>query len=195
MSEPHQPNQRALSRRALLKQSLAGACLAEAVIAGAEPARADTVQRKSAMCAGFDAPSNALVTGVDPEELVLFAFDDHWIPLRSKMDLNFTEPELYEGNPVMRRGPKGEVDATFAALYGTVFYLDGKFRMWYGAVDSWEKFEPDRANLRLAYAESKDGIHWEKPKLGLREFNGNKDNNLVGYERDCYIAVVLYEPD
>ena len=28
----------------------------------------------------------------------------------------------------------------------------------------------------LAYAESQDGIHWEKPALGLREFDGNKSN-------------------
>lgn len=30
-----------------------------------------------------------------------------------------------------------------------------------------------------AYAESKDGIHWEKPSLGLVEFEGSKDNNLL----------------
>ncbi len=31
----------------------------------------------------------------------------------------------------------------------------------------------------LAYAESKDGIHWEKPNLGLVEFEGSTDNNLI----------------
>jgi len=31
----------------------------------------------------------------------------------------------------------------------------------------------------LAYAESQDGIHWEKPALGLREFDGDKSNNLL----------------
>ncbi|MCY4527913.1 MAG: hypothetical protein OXD46_02630 [Chloroflexi bacterium] len=30
-----------------------------------------------------------------------------------------------------------------------------------------------------AYAESSDGIHWRKPSLGLIEFQGSKDNNLV----------------
>ena len=29
------------------------------------------------------------------------------------------------------------------------------------------------------YAESKDGIHWTKPNLGLFEFNGSKENNIV----------------
>ena len=29
------------------------------------------------------------------------------------------------------------------------------------------------------YAESDDGINWEKPSLGLQEWKGSKDNNLV----------------
>ena len=29
------------------------------------------------------------------------------------------------------------------------------------------------------YAESKDGIHWSKPELGLFEFGGSKRNNIV----------------
>ncbi len=31
----------------------------------------------------------------------------------------------------------------------------------------------------ICYAESTDGIHWKKPTLGLIEFDGSKDNNIV----------------
>ena len=31
----------------------------------------------------------------------------------------------------------------------------------------------------ICYARSLDGIHWEKPVLGLVEFAGNKENNIV----------------
>lgn len=31
----------------------------------------------------------------------------------------------------------------------------------------------------VCYAESKDGINWTKPNLGLVEFNGNKNNNIL----------------
>ena len=31
----------------------------------------------------------------------------------------------------------------------------------------------------LAYAESDDGIHWVKPNLGLVDFEGSKDNNML----------------
>ena len=36
----------------------------------------------------------------------------------------------------------------------------------------------DRGDLTL-YAESHDGIHWVKPKLGIFTFNGSADNNIV----------------
>jgi hypothetical protein len=31
----------------------------------------------------------------------------------------------------------------------------------------------------LCYAESDDGLHWRKPALGLVEFQGSKDNNII----------------
>src|ERR1043166_5387842 len=57
-------------------------------------------------------------------------------------------------------------------MYGTVLLWRGKFRMWYCA---WSR-EP---RPRVCYAESDDGVAWEKPRLGLCEFNGSKDNNIV----------------
>jgi len=54
---------------------------------------------------------------------------------------------------------------------------DGRFRMWYdGAIKGGL---PQEGARRLCYAESTDGIRWEKPSLGLIEFEGSKDNNIV----------------
>ena len=33
--------------------------------------------------------------------------------------------------------------------------------------------------MGLCYATSKDGIHWEKPELGIVDFHGSKKNNIV----------------
>ena len=33
--------------------------------------------------------------------------------------------------------------------------------------------------LYCCYAESDDGVHWRKPSLGLHEFDGSKENNIV----------------
>ena len=39
--------------------------------------------------------------------------------------------------------------------------------------------DPDGREMGVCYATSNDGIHWDKPELGLVEFNGNKKNNLL----------------
>ncbi|MFO0916908.1 MAG: hypothetical protein U0872_01155 [Planctomycetaceae bacterium] len=61
---------------------------------------------------------------------------------------------------------------------------DGLLRMWYFSMNT-EHFGVTgdrRAEFRdrggYAYAESRDGIHWEKPDLGVVEFRGSKKNNL-----------------
>jgi hypothetical protein len=53
-------------------------------------------------------------------------------------------------------------------LYGTVHHdaASGRFRMWYNAAG-------------ICYAESADGLHWVRPKLGLHAHNGSTENNIV----------------
>ena len=52
---------------------------------------------------------------------------------------------------------------------------DDRYRLWYrgcGSESTWE-------DQCTAYAESADGVHWERPTLGIFEFNGNRENNIV----------------
>ncbi|SCF28965.1 hypothetical protein GA0074695_5202 [Micromonospora viridifaciens] len=44
----------------------------------------------------------------------------------------------------------------------------------------------------LCYAESTDGVHWVKPKLGIVEFDGSTDNNILF--TDVQGTSVLYDP-
>jgi hypothetical protein len=54
---------------------------------------------------------------------------------------------------------------------------EGKqWRMWYASFD--HKYRND-ADCYLCYATSADGVHWEKPDLGLIEYQGSKHNNLL----------------
>ena len=39
--------------------------------------------------------------------------------------------------------------------------------------------KPNTREMGLCYACSEDGIHWEKPDLGLVAFNGNRHNNIL----------------
>jgi hypothetical protein len=49
---------------------------------------------------------------------------------------------------------------------------DGLYRLWYGARGE------DKVG-RLCYATSSDGIHWTRPSLGIVEYEGSKENNIV----------------
>jgi hypothetical protein len=59
------------------------------------------------------------------------------------------------------------------SFYTTVLDEAGKLRMWYICRDG-----ANRPNV--AYAESQDGVVWTKPNLGLVDYEGSKNNNLVG---------------
>jgi hypothetical protein len=59
------------------------------------------------------------------------------------------------------------------SLYDPVVIEDGgRYRLWYRA-----NFEAPP--YYTAYAESPDGVHWTKPSLGLIEYQGSADNNLL----------------
>lgn len=52
-------------------------------------------------------------------------------------------------------------------------------RMYYRAWSTDPASGKPRADRYICYAESEDGLHWRKPHLGLVDFNGSKDNNIV----------------
>jgi hypothetical protein len=65
------------------------------------------------------------------------------------------------------------------SAYFTLFADDDRFRMYYRG-SHFDEAAGRRARPEVAcYAESRDGIHWEKPALGLFEFAGSKENNIV----------------
>jgi hypothetical protein len=65
--------------------------------------------------------------------------------------------------------------------YETVFRDGPIIRMYYIAADLTNADGTSMASRPLfaCYAESRDGLHWTKPDLGLFEFQGSKRNNIV----------------
>ena len=87
--------------------------------------------------------------------------------------------------PVLEPETAWEVDGDDQRvyIYGTVLRDEetGQFRMWYNRLDL------------VLYATSDDGIHWERPELGLYEWEGSKANNIVLDE--FHSPSVVYNPD
>ncbi len=138
------------------------------------------------------------------EEQVFFAFDDQNLAWKHNLKLTLETATKHPDNPVLRRGPEGAPDHGHAILYGTVVKDGDTFRMWYLGM-----FETENLNGQapgwwrpMCYAESKDGVHWTKPELGLVEFNGGTKNNicLIEGEPESLTRVndflsVLHDPD
>lgn len=64
--------------------------------------------------------------------------------------------------------------------YFNFFYDDsiGKYRLYYLARGTSE-YGKLTNGIRVCYAESDDGIHWERPSLGIYEYNGSFHNNIL----------------
>lgn len=64
--------------------------------------------------------------------------------------------------------------------YYTVLHdkRDSVYRMYYHAWQIPTGIEPG-GPLSIAYFQSADGIKWDRPILGLCEFNGSRDNNIM----------------
>lgn len=76
------------------------------------------------------------------------------------------------------------------SFYPNIVEVAGKYWMYYRGVGAPEyvvrkHLEPgeavmeDRHPETVCLAESPDGVHWKKPELGLREWEGSKANNIV----------------
>jgi len=64
--------------------------------------------------------------------------------------------------------------------YHSVIHDGDTYRMYHRG----SKLGVENGRLKVGgqvycYAESKDGIHWEKPNLGLHEHGGSKENNII----------------
>ena len=93
-------------------------------------------------------------------------------------------------NPLLPLGDVDEWDSLQANLWAarTVLYdeEEGRFKCWYAGTD----LSTDRW-WAVGYAVSDDGIHWEKPRLGLHDYNGNKDNNICLQTGNTLASVVV----
>lgn len=64
------------------------------------------------------------------------------------------------------------------SYYHTIFRDEDRYRMYYRGAHA--SLPVIRATHQVVcYAESKDGINWTRPSLGLHEFEGSKENNIL----------------
>lgn len=101
--------------------------------------------------------------------------------------------ELSVNPPVKLPGPVLTSDKPWEAFsigWSCLIDDDGLYKLWYSASDhdQWAG-----GQWHLCYATSEDGRHWEKPELGLVEYDGSKRNNII--IPDCKLAYIFIDPN
>lgn len=142
--------------------------------------RAGGVGLGAAALAGTGLPIGALAAGAGGRTFVFF--DDHWIDTATGTT-RVVHPATKRTDPVMVATEPWEMGISSPTLpgnvyvYGTAVYDPGqsRYRMWY------QTYDPAGKYLTL-FATSGDGVSWDKPDLGLVEYDGSTANNIVAHD-------------
>lgn len=130
-----------------------------------------------------------------PSRTLLFV-DDHDILYRAGLRRRVQQAQRHPKNPVIvGRDKAWEVAIGWCSVYRDP--TTGHYQLWYQAFAGHSAHERTHRCV-VCYAESSDGIHWEKPNLGLYSFNGDDNTNIVllangGYS-DRYGCSVVVDP-
>ncbi|NIA14775.1 MAG: hypothetical protein GWP08_11925 [Nitrospiraceae bacterium] len=118
--------------------------------------------------------------------------DSRVIERTSGAHLVLGQVEKDSRNPLFVEDKYWEV--RFDNLYANVYYDEGAqiYRAWYSPfimdeatsnTSSEERknkpYKPGKREMGICYAESKDGINWQKPELGILDFAGSTAHNIV----------------
>lgn len=107
--------------------------------------------------------------GTDRELLI----DDYLIASSDQIEQRYYEPVRQRETILMDRPWEGHVSGFATILYDDLLKI---YRFYYKS--SQTPLKKGEA-VRICVMESRDGIHWKRPNLGLVEFQGSKDNNIL----------------
>lgn len=77
-------------------------------------------------------------------------------------------------------------ESRFIAFYTTILKIGREYRLYYTCRDT-------TGFGSLCLAVSQDGVHFQRPDLGLREYHGSRHNNMLNI--DSLEGNVLYSPE
>jgi hypothetical protein len=128
----------------------------------------------------------------NPDSTCFLLLDKRVIEATENVRLEAGKVEKHNANPLF--GEEEEWEMRFDNLYGNIIFDTEEkiYKCWYSPFivesvshdmtieerDKSYKEHPKR-EMGICYAISTDGINWKKPELGLVEYNGSKNNNIV----------------
>lgn len=136
-----------------------------------------------AFAGGFLAGSLAQAEETFPAHGPYFPVDDRVVEDRWHVERTVVVLQRHPRNPVLTRGHSWEGNGAYA---GTVLRdpNDGLFKMWYGVFSEHNYRNRLPFSYNVCYAESQDGLVWDRPVLGLFDYEGSKENNVIALGRE-----------
>jgi len=122
----------------------------------------------------------ALYQSATAADRTILLVDDHAVLYRPGTKRVLHPLTRHPDNPLIARDKPWEGTIAYCSVHRDA--RTGHYQMWYQA---WP-------GCYLCYATSEDGIHWVKPKIGLVDYKGTTDNNIV--LKTGYGAGVLFDP-
>ncbi len=125
--------------------------------------------------------------------------DDFNLGALYRVERKIHQPHKYEGNPVIRADqPWEKAPGRYAAPGKTAAQTEmiqaTSAPIWDPEEKVWKIWYGSRGGT--GFARSRDGIVWEKPNLGKKEFQGSRKNNLVAVkgEPEASVPHVIWDP-
>lgn len=121
--------------------------------------------------------------------------DDYWVSSSDNLSRTLHQPEKNVQNPIIRADVPWEQNPY---CFGTVIYDEEEslFKFWYQSYNSVGVALVDKTPI--LYATSVDGVEWNRPDLGIFEFENTTKNNIVlqnyGFH-DLYSPSVIKDLD
>jgi hypothetical protein len=127
-------------------------------------------------CAAFGAGESPIAISHERQIFV----DDYLVASIHNVRRVIHPVEKYLGNPILL--PVKPWEGQYTLLYGTVIRDDeeGIWKAWYETMNHFRYTQNSfPESTYLCYATSRDGIHWDKPPLGITDYRGTTENNIV----------------
>lgn len=102
-------------------------------------------------------------------------FDDRWIARSYAVHRRICAFEKLPDNPILT--PEHPWEGASIYCFGSCIEEHGRFRLWYQVYDA--QAMDTRFRTAVGYAESLDGIHWEKPLIGAKHPTHGQTNLVV----------------
>jgi hypothetical protein len=139
---------------------------------------------------------SALAVDVDKQRNRFLFIDSRIVEKVENAKLAVGTIRKHKANPLF--GEDKPWEKRFDNLYGNVIFDEEEkiYKCWYSPFivdysamgmsleerDGKDYEPPDNREMGICYATSRDGITWEKPELGLVDYDGSKANNIVWRE-------------